>query len=336
MEDKGFIHSGKKLAESRITQGISSVMNIELSGKTKLTFTRDISKELSSQIELSTRKKNLEKSDLAISIHVSEDIDVLSNKIIVYVNSESEKLKESKKLGCLAISKLTGSFGEKITSAEIKESNSGENEVIPANIPAIRIEIGNIKADPSIILYENQDKIGRSLAEAIKNYYSKEKSQKPKIINKIGTVPRTNFAPGRSKKITHIVIHESPPCEKALSEYQKQGFGSSPHYLICADGKIYQLVSDQDTAFHAAKFNSESIGIEHESVAATWSPEMIKSSTQLSRYLAEKYDIPKTHPSSINQEGIIGHDQIAAIYYPGERSDPQGLDWNKYIALISS
>lgn len=177
LQDKGFVNTEKKLAESRITQGIGSVMNKELSSQTKLIFTRDVSKEASSKVEISSRKEIIEKADLGISIHVSEDIDTLSNKIIIYVNPESEKIKESKKLGCLMISKLTENFGEKITAAEIKESSYGENEVIPAHIAAVRIEIGNIKADSSLSIYENQDKIGKALSEAIKDYYSRSKKK---------------------------------------------------------------------------------------------------------------------------------------------------------------
>ncbi|MBI5332855.1 MAG: N-acetylmuramoyl-L-alanine amidase [Candidatus Aenigmarchaeota archaeon] len=165
-------------------------------------------------------------------------------------------------------------------------------------------------------------------------------SGKPAVIDVTNTIPSTNFAKERSGKIDSIVMHDTAPCDSALKTYQTEGAKISAHYLICADGRIYQLVNDEDRAYHAPPFNDRSIGIEHESTSQGWTDAMMTASSQLTRWLADRYGIEKTHPitSNINNGGIIGHDQIsdyASYSAKNKRTDPNNFDWNRYIEMIN-
>ena len=108
-------------------------------------------------------------------------------------------------------------------------------------------------------------------------------SGKPSIIDVTNTIPFTNFAKGRSSRIDSVVIHDTAPCDTALKTYQREGAKISAHYLICADGKIYQLVNDEDRAYHAPPFNERSIGIEHESTSQGWTDAMMTTSNHFTK-----------------------------------------------------
>jgi len=125
-------------------------------------------------------------------------------------------------------------------------------------------------------------------------------------------------------------------------------YGVSSHYLIARDGTIYQLVPDEQVAFHAGDskmpepdgregVNKFSIGIEliathpdddptvfSGQVAAYTSPQM-DSLVELCAVLNRQYRIPIRN--------IVGHDAIA----PGRKKDPGRLfDWDSFKTRLSS
>src|SRR2546428_12173450 len=83
-----------------------------------------------------------------------------------------------------------------------------------------------------------------------------------------GPVPDSNYAVGRDgNAITLIVDHWTVVMfEAAVRRFLTPGSALSAHYVIGQDGRIAQLVSEDDTAYHAGKHdvNLRSIGIEHE------------------------------------------------------------------------
>jgi N-acetylmuramoyl-L-alanine amidase len=93
----------------------------------------------------------------------------------------------------------------------------------------------------------------------------------------------------------------------------------SAHYLIGADGQLYQLVADTDRAWHAGggrwgsitDLNSASIGIELDNaVGAPYTEAQITALLRLLDDLTTRWAIPKTQ--------IIGHADLA----PTRKRDP--------------
>ena len=93
----------------------------------------------------------------------------------------------------------------------------------------------------------------------------------------------------------------------------------SAHYLVGADGHIYQLVSDQLRAWHAGPgrwgtitdVNSASIGIELDNDGITpFAAPQINSLLRLLADLTDRLHIPRTQ--------VIGHEDLA----PGRKEDP--------------
>lgn len=132
--------------------------------------------------------------------------------------------------------------------------------------------------------------------------------------------PSENFD---ARKPRLIVIHatEMNNAESALLVLKTQNSAGrvSAHYLIADDGKIFQLVEDQQRAWHAGAgrwrgvndLNSISIGIEldNDGIEA-FQPQQIQALIKLLDDLCLRWDIPRT--------AIIGHADLA----PARKSDP--------------
>ena len=123
-----------------------------------------------------------------------------------------------------------------------------------------------------------------------------------------------------------IVLHftDQHSVQQSLHTLRTANSGGpvSAHYLIGADGHIYQLVSDQFRAWHAGPghwgtitdLNSASIGIELDNDGhSAFAPAQIDSLLRLLTDLTERLHIPRTQ--------IIGHQDLA----PTRRDDPGPL-----------
>ena len=105
----------------------------------------------------------------------------------------------------------------------------------------------------------------------------------------------------------------------------------SCHYLINSSGKIYRLVSEKNTSWHAGKskwqkyrnLNSYSLGIELVNKGHRWGYKnfkaiQIKNLIKLCKYLKKKYNLKK--------QNILGHSDIA----PLRKNDPgEKFPWKK-------
>lgn len=101
----------------------------------------------------------------------------------------------------------------------------------------------------------------------------------------------------------------------------------SAHYLIGADGRLYQLVSEQDRAWHAGAaswggiedLNSASIGIELDNDgSAPFAEAQIQALLRLLRDISQRLSIPP--------QLVIGHGDIA----PTRKHDPSALfPWSR-------
>jgi N-acetyl-anhydromuramyl-L-alanine amidase AmpD len=83
-----------------------------------------------------------------------------------------------------------------------------------------------------------------------------------------GPVPASNQTIGRGGHNVELIVDHWTVVmfEGAIRRFKDPASILSAHYVIGADGRIAQLVSEDDTAYHAGVFsvNQRSIGIEHE------------------------------------------------------------------------
>jgi hypothetical protein len=140
-----------------------------------------------------------------------------------------------------------------------------------------------------------------------------------------------NYSPGRSSAINLVVIHVTQGSYAGtVSWFQNPASGVSAHYVVrSSDGEITQMVRDGDTAYHVRSANSRALGIEHEGFVdnPSWfTDSMYRSSAALTKWLCERYGLPKT------RQFIVGHNQV-----PGnDHTDPgPNWNWNHYMGLVN-
>lgn len=112
---------------------------------------------------------------------------------------------------------------------------------------------------------------------------------------------------------------------------------ASAHYVVTKTGVVYQLVKDEDTAWHAGIINKPgwtlydgsnpnyySLGIEHEALAGESLTEpQYQATLELHRMLVEKHKIP------VDRNHIIGHYYLDSV---NRQNDPgPGFPWNRLL-----
>lgn len=136
-------------------------------------------------------------------------------------------------------------------------------------------------------------------------------------------VPSPNFEPRRP---VIIVLHatEQASAQQSLDTLRSANRGGkvSAHYLVGDDGRIYQLVADDQRAWHAGAgswgtitdLNSVSIGIELDNdIGEAYTEPQVASLLRLLEDLSARLDIPKSQ--------VIGHADMA----PTRKRDPGSL-----------
>jgi N-acetyl-anhydromuramyl-L-alanine amidase AmpD len=136
--------------------------------------------------------------------------------------------------------------------------------------------------------------------------------------------------------VKYIVIHDTEGSYSGtLSWFKNPDANVSAHYVVrSSDGHIAQMVDEKNIAWHDACWNTNSVGIEHEGYAAKpdqWYTEaMYTESAKLTAYLADKYNIKKTHSTST----IMGHGEAPDC---SDHSDPgPGWNWPHYMDLVQT
>ncbi len=142
--------------------------------------------------------------------------------------------------------------------------------------------------------------------------------------------PSPNFGQRRDGAVpTLVVIHYTAmqSCQAALNTLCNPETEVSAHYLIDRSGGVFQMVKEEDRAWHGGAgrwgdivdVNSSSIGIELSNCG--FSPFAAKQIDALEHLLAgicARWDIPPA--------GVIGHSDMA----PGRKIDPGGrFDWQR-------
>ncbi len=144
------------------------------------------------------------------------------------------------------------------------------------------------------------------------------------------TIPHSspNFGPRRDGLTPHlIVLHYTAmeSAEAALARLCDPEAEVSAHYLIAGNGQVYQMVAEDQRAWHAGAgewagqddINSRSIGIELDNRGDhPFSEPLMHSLEELLRQIMRRHSIIAT--------GVIGHSDMA----PGRKSDPgPHFDW---------
>lgn len=161
---------------------------------------------------------------------------------------------------------------------------------------------------------------------------------------KIEWAASPNFTPGRSGRkpiavVDHITAGLMPG---TLSWLQNPAAKASAHYLVTKAGQVFQLVKDEDTAWHAGIVNKPlwtlydgtnpnyyTLGIEHEALAGeSLTEKQYQATLWLHQQLISKWNIP------IDRNHIIGHYYLDSI---NRRNDPgPNFPWDRLFAGLSS
>jgi N-acetyl-anhydromuramyl-L-alanine amidase AmpD len=135
-----------------------------------------------------------------------------------------------------------------------------------------------------------------------------------------------NYTPGRGGRaplaiVDHITAGLYPG---ALNWMQNPAAKASTHYLVLQNGRILQLVREQDTAwangianrptwalYDGTNPNRYTVSIEHENLSGgNLTAAQYQASLWLHQKLIERWDIP------ITRDTIIGHNQIDTVNRP--------------------
>jgi hypothetical protein len=149
----------------------------------------------------------------------------------------------------------------------------------------------------------------------------------------------TNSNREASYNIRKIVIHVAEGSYSAtIGWFENCAAQASAHYVVSRKGRVTQCVRDEDIAWHAGWWNTNthSIGIEHAGYISnpnSFTRRMYHASARLSAWCCKKYRIP------IDRKHIIGHYQVpgCAGYGGGIdcHTDPgRYWNWKKYMRLV--
>lgn len=150
-------------------------------------------------------------------------------------------------------------------------------------------------------------------------------------------IPSPNYSK-RVKPVSAVVIHytASLNIEGTIDWFRRSESQVSAHYVVGRDGRVVQMVRDEDTAWHAGRssmrpnevppgepnVNGFSIGIELVGTADSgFTDKQLASLYSLLEVLVGRY--------KILPERVVGHETIA----PGRKIDPSGyakqFNWAK-------
>lgn len=140
------------------------------------------------------------------------------------------------------------------------------------------------------------------------------------------------------RRVRMVVIHATAGRAPADLNWLRRGGDErrpvSVHYYIAKNGRIVQLVREEDIAWHAGRSvwtvdgkvvencNAVSIGIELENLNTGRDPypeAQYAAALALTRDLVRRYDVPRGQ--------LVRHLDIA----PGRKTDPAGFPWERFV-----
>ncbi|WP_170478666.1 N-acetylmuramoyl-L-alanine amidase [Ruegeria arenilitoris] len=142
--------------------------------------------------------------------------------------------------------------------------------------------------------------------------------------------PSPNFGPRRDGLTPSLIVIHYTAMQSAAAALERlcdPVHEVSAHYLIGSDGTLWQLVREEDRAWHAGAgswcnktdINSRSIGIELDNAGNhPFSEPQMTTLEQLLGQIKVRW--------SVKPSGVIGHSDMA----PGRKSDPgPRFDWSR-------
>jgi hypothetical protein len=148
---------------------------------------------------------------------------------------------------------------------------------------------------------------------------------------------------GDGLDIRFVVIHDTEVgYDDTVALFQNPLAYVSAHYVLrSSDGQVTEMVQPQNVAWHAGNWwiNTHSVGIENEGFALQgdqwFTPRLYLSLARLTKYTAQRYDVP------LDREHIIGHDQVPGTFgIVNQRNmhwDPGPyFDWGRFMALVGA
>jgi N-acetyl-anhydromuramyl-L-alanine amidase AmpD len=155
---------------------------------------------------------------------------------------------------------------------------------------------------------------------------------------------RSSLDRGRSGPVRVVVMHATAGFFPSDFNWLRKGGGKnrqgvdvpvSVHYYIDKKGNVTQMVSEEDTAWHAGKsrwdvdgrpivdrINAVSVGIELENNNKgndPYPPAQYSATLALTRELVARYNIPRRQ--------LVRHLDIS----PGRKTDPAGFPWERFV-----
>jgi hypothetical protein len=178
----------------------------------------------------------------------------------------------------------------------------------------------------------------RPVASAWRNHAPVQSARRDAVVEypgAVGWVASPNYSSGRTS-YEFVLIHTMQGSYAGTkSWFQNSSSNVSSHYIVrSSDGQVTQMVEHRNTAWHAQCYNGRSIGIEHEGFVqdpARWYTDaMYRESARLTRWIADRHNIPKTRAR------IIGHVEVPRACNTGGHTDPgSGWNWTKYLQLVT-
>lgn len=144
----------------------------------------------------------------------------------------------------------------------------------------------------------------------------------------IAANPRYHSTGRGGQSVRYVVIHTiEGSAQSGINTFRNNSRKVSAHYVVNFDGKITQMVKDSDAAWHAGRYNRQSIGIEHAGFADRnqWTMAQYRASAAITRWACNTYGIPKTRAH------IVAHKEV-----PGSTHHDPGrfFDWGLYMRLV--
>ncbi len=139
----------------------------------------------------------------------------------------------------------------------------------------------------------------------------------------LGPLPLSNEAVGRAgHDVKFIVMHHmAGTLPGADARFHNPSSNVSAHFGVSRSGDVVQWVKEADTAYHAGNLtaNYESIGIEHEDLAADdYTDAEYAASAQLVQLLCLKLGVPiQSGDFAAGVSGVVRHRDIVPTACPG-------------------
>jgi len=231
----------------------------------------------------------------------------------------------------VSISSLNQTQDQKEQETEVSQEIAADSE------KTVSLEEGNNNSQAEKDNAEKQD-INTKTTNSAANISTEKKddaaqedsseSSSGKIVQKLVS---WGYASNKSRTIDTIIVHSSydalgsDPYDVSglINEYKQ--YGVAAHYLIDRKGVIYQLVADNNVAYHAGEskvpdgrsgVNNFSIGIEMMNTES--------GSYESAQYSALNILIAKLK-KNYKIKYVLGHKDIA----PGRKTDPWNISWSK-------